>query len=160
MTASEIVKPLGGYEPSDDTFSVGVVDHRSCGGSAVFPLDQAAVLFADLRNTANYETLVAATYKLLRTYKKKRRDKDLRRLAMAGLATAIASPYCDFADQFSAAVRKHHRAAVSLVFGKKRGLVVAVAERGFDDAGVLREALRAGLGPLVIINADEEGAMQ
>ena len=160
MTAAELVKALGGYEPPDNTFGVGVVDHRGCGGSAVFPLDQAALLFADLRNTADYETLVAATYKLLRIFKKKRQDKNLKRLAMAGLATAIASPYCEFTKEFSAAIRKHNRAVVSVVFGKKRGVLIVVAERGFDDAAVLKEALRAGLGPMAIVNAGEDGVTQ
>ena len=51
MTASTIEMALGGYEPPNGTFSIGVVDHRGCGGSAVFPLDQAAVVFTDLDNT-------------------------------------------------------------------------------------------------------------
>ena len=51
MTASTIEMALGGYEPPNGTFSLGVVDHRGCGGSAVFPLDQAAVVFTDLDNT-------------------------------------------------------------------------------------------------------------
>ena len=51
MTASTIEMALGGYEPPNGTFSIGVDDHRGCGGSAVFPLDQAAVVFTDLDNT-------------------------------------------------------------------------------------------------------------
>ena len=160
MTASTIEIALGGYEPPDGTFSVGVVDHRGCGGSAVFPLDQAAVVFADLGNISDYETLAQATYKLLRTYKKKRREKDLKTLAMAGLATAIASPYCSFSAEFSAAVREHNRAAISLVFGKKRGLLVVVAERGFDDSAILKSGARAGLGPVAIFGAGKDGAIQ
>ena len=31
MTAPTIEMAMGGYEPPDGTFSVGVVDHRSCG---------------------------------------------------------------------------------------------------------------------------------
>ena len=161
MTAAEIVKALGGYEPPAGTFSVGCVDHRGRGCTAVYPLEEATPIFDGLKGiNADYVLRTRATWKLLRKYLRRRREQDAKALALAALSTALASPYCDFASKFSAAVRKHNRAAVSLVFGKKRGLVVVVAERGFDDAGVLKEALRAGLGPMVIINADEEGAMQ
>ena len=49
MTAPE--SSSSGYEPPNGNFNIGVVDHRGCGDSAVFPRDQAAVVFADLDNT-------------------------------------------------------------------------------------------------------------
>ncbi len=161
MTAAELVKPLGGYEPPDGTFSIGCVNHRGQGCTAVYPLEEAAPMFDQLKGIdANYLTRAQATAKCLRKFLKRRREQDAKALALAALSTALASPFCDFASEFSAAVRKHNRAAVSLVFGKKRGLVVVVAERGFDDAGVLKKTMRLGLGPLSIVNIDEEGAMQ
>ena len=96
----------------------------------------------------------------MRKYLKRRREHDAAALALAALGTAIASPYCDFASEFSAAVRRHNRAAVSLVFGKRRGLVLVVAEQGYDDEGLLKEAMRLGLGPLSVFPAGNEEGLQ
>ena len=38
MTAPTIETALGGYEPPDGAFGVGVVDHRGCGGWGVCPI--------------------------------------------------------------------------------------------------------------------------
>jgi len=154
-------RPLGGYEPPDGTFSVGVVDHRGRGCIAVYPLEEATPLFEQVNGLpANYHTRAQATAKALRKYLKRHREQDAKALALAALSTAIASPYCDFATKFSTTVRKLNRAAVSLVFGEKRGLVLVVAERGYDDAGLLKEATRLGLGPLSIFPAGNEEGLQ
>jgi len=161
MTASTIEMALGGYEPPDGAFSVGCVNHRGQGCTAVYPLEEAALMFDQLKGIdANYLTRAQATAKCLRKYFKRRREQDAKALALAALSTAIASPHRDFASEFSAAVREYNRAAVSVVFGKKRGLLVVVAERGFDDPSMLKHATRAGFGPMTIRKLGEEGAMQ
>ncbi len=112
ITAAEIVKALGGYEPPEGTFSVGCVNHRGQGCSAVFPLGEAAELFEELKGMeADYALRIRATWKLLRKYIRRQRSHDAKALALAALSTALASPYCDLPSDFSATVRSHNRAA-------------------------------------------------
>ena len=49
---------------------------------------------------------------------------------------------------------------MSVVFGKKRGVLIVVAERGFDDPAILKHATRAGLGPMTIRKLGEMEELQ
>ena len=159
MIAEE--RPLAGFAPPRDCFSVSVVNHKGQGCTIAWPLEEATRLFEEVEAVdADYELRSQITMKLLRKYLRRRRKRDAERVALAALSTALASPYCDLAEHFSAAVREHNRAAISVVFGKKRGLVITIAERGFDDAGVLKAWTRAGLGRAVIVKVGKEEVMQ
>ena len=154
-------RPLRGYQPPVGTFSVSCINHRGRGCTIAWPLEEAAPLFAQLKGLrADYPSRLRATAKLLRKYLRRQRERDAQALAVGALSTALAYPHFDFASEFSAAVREYGRAAVSVVFGKKRGLMITVGESAVDDASVLKEATRRGLGPVAISKLGEEEAMQ
>jgi hypothetical protein len=146
---------MDGFEPPAGSFSVSVVNHRGQGATLAWPIEVAAAMFAELADMpGGYSVLAGSTWTLLRKYLRRRRTRDAERLVFAALSAAIASPYCDFTGHFSAAVREHNRAAISFAFGKKRGLVITVAERVADPGGLLKAWTRAGLGPGVVIGGD------
>ena len=154
-------RPLRGYQPPVSTFSVSCINHRGTGCTIAWPLEEAAPVFAALKSLrADYPSRARATAKLLRKYLRRRRERDGQILVLAALSCALAYPHDDFASLFSAVVREYGRAAVSVIFGKKRGLMITVGESAVDDASVLKEATRRGLGPVAISNLGEEEAMQ
>ncbi len=97
---------------------------------------------------------------LMKKYLKRDRHKDGEALAIAALSTALASPHVDFAKEFSAAVRKYYKAAVSVILRKKRGVMIAVSQQGVDDWTMLKRAIRQGHGPVTVIRCDDDEVMQ
>jgi hypothetical protein len=150
----EIPAPLPG------TFTVTVLDHKGLGATGIFKGEMAADIFDRIeREVPAYDVTVRGLYLCLKKHRRKPTDDNAELACCAALAVLIRSPYSSpdaFRSEFSRLLmRECNCAALTVLLGKRRGVFIAVAERGIDARTAFKKCAKGGGRPLTIRREQE-----
>ena len=146
--------------PMPGTFTVTALNHQGLGATGVFKGEMAADIFDRIeREAPAYDVTVRGLYLLLKKHRRKPTDDNAELACFAALSVLIRSPYSSpaaFRSDFSRLMRECNCAALTVLLGKRRGVFIAVAERGIDARTAFKKYMKSGGRPITISREQRE----